>query len=110
LWIAYGIATGSTLIAVAIGTAALLSNGSAYSNNFSTVLRIKKTMSEEILEKEGDGSEPLPKRLARARVQLGKSREQLAEKASVSSSVILIDQPEATAYSSLLRTNTRRIL
>ncbi|KAH0396899.1 hypothetical protein KCU89_g8835, partial [Aureobasidium melanogenum] len=110
LWIAYGIATGSTLIAVAIGTAALLSNGSACSNNFSTVLRIKKTMSEEILEKEGDGSEPLPKRLARARVQLGDSREQLAEKASVSSSVTLIDQPEATAYSSLLRTNTRRIL
>lgn len=112
LWIAYGIAIGFTLIAVAIGTLALLSNGSAYSNNFSTVLRVKKTMGEEILENEGDGSEPLPKRLAKARVLLGDHSavhsEQPAEKTSVSATVTFIDQPETTAYSSLLRTNARR--
>jgi hypothetical protein len=110
LWLAYGLAIGFTSIAVGIGIAALLSKGSAYSNNFSTVVRIKKTMSEEIRENQGEGSEPLPKRLARARVLLGDHGEQLVEEMSVSSSVTLVDQSESTAYSSLLRANSRRTL
>ena len=108
LWLAYGLAIGFTSVAVGIGTAALLYNGSAYSNNFSTVVRIKKSVSEEIQENEGDGSEPLPKRLARARVVLGDHEEQLAEKSSKTSSMTLLDQPESTASSSLLRTSSRR--
>ncbi|KAH0366783.1 hypothetical protein KCU65_g5160, partial [Aureobasidium melanogenum] len=112
LWIAYGVAIGFTLIAVVIGILALLSNGSAYNNNFSTVLRIKKTTGEEILEHEADGSEPLPKRLAKARVLLGDHSDhhsaQPSEKTSVSATVTFIDQPETTAYSSLLRNNARR--
>jgi hypothetical protein len=72
LWIAYGSALFFTFIAMLIGLLSMLKNNVAYANNFSTVLRVAKTatMDVEILDGEGDGRQPLPVRLAKARVQM----------------------------------------
>lgn len=72
LWLAYGLALLFTSGAVALGVAALLSNGASYSNNFTTVLRAthQATMSVTMLEKDADPADPLPDYLAKAQITL----------------------------------------
>lgn len=72
LWIAYGLAIGATALAVAGGFTALVANGAAYSDKFSTLFRVSRTagLSVEVKEVDGRGSDPLPGYLGRARVDL----------------------------------------
>lgn len=73
LWISYGLAVGATALAVAGGIAALISNGASYSNKFSTILRVSRTvrLGAEVSEPDGDGRDPLPKYLKLARIDPG---------------------------------------
>jgi len=68
LWIAYGLAILFTAIAVIIGLLAMVLNGVAYSNHFSTVLRTTRfaNIDPKVLPDDGDGKDPMPNRLARA--------------------------------------------
>jgi hypothetical protein len=45
-------------------------NGASYTNDFSTILRVSRTaaLSEELAQGDGDGTEPLPERLAKSRL------------------------------------------
>jgi uncharacterized membrane protein YgaE (UPF0421/DUF939 family) len=112
LWIAYGLAITFTLIAVCIGLTAILLNNASYNNNFSTVLRISRSskMSTEVQELESDGSEPLSKHLAQAKLLIGRDGELLSEKGSYTSSVTVTEEPPSAASSSLLRSNTRNTM
>jgi hypothetical protein len=68
LWLAYGIALASSMIAVAIGLYTIVSNNASYSNEFSTILRVAHhAVSEPKLDAEDNGSDPLVKDLAEAR-------------------------------------------
>lgn len=70
LYIAYGASISFTVLAVAIGVGSLFSNGASYDRNFSTLLRVARTaaLSEEITAEDGNGYQPLSKRLENARV------------------------------------------
>jgi hypothetical protein len=70
LWVAYGIAILFAMIGVLIGLWAMLSNGIAYTNQFSTVLRTVRyaQIKTTILPEDADGKDPLPHYLARAGV------------------------------------------
>jgi hypothetical protein len=68
LWIAYGLAILFTAISVIIGLLAMVSNGVAYTNHFSTILRTTRfaNIDPDVLPENGDGEDPMPNRLARA--------------------------------------------
>jgi hypothetical protein len=102
LWIAYGTAIFFTLIAMLIGLLSMLKNNVAYANNFSIVLRVAKTatMNVEILEGEGDGRQPLPARLANARVQMSLLDSPIARDSL--SSAVKEDKTAPTAATRLL--------
>ncbi|KAF2716003.1 hypothetical protein K431DRAFT_350651 [Polychaeton citri CBS 116435] len=72
LWLAYGLAIGATAIGIIIGTVALVQNGLAYSNNFSTVLRATKCadISVPINNADLDGRDPLPGYLSKAKIEM----------------------------------------
>lgn len=116
LWTAYGLAIGFTTLSVTIGMVALSLNNAAYTNDFSTVLRVSRStdLVEEIYDNEWDGSRPLPKHLAKARALIRRSEEKqsprldMGKSSSVFSSITFLDEPQATASSSLLRADSRR--
>ena len=64
-------------VAVAFGLMAMVLIGASYTNDFSTVLRISRStdMSETMNQTEFDGREPLPRRLAEARVLICKDED-----------------------------------
>lgn len=72
LWIAYGTSIAFAAIAVLVGAIALYLNGASYSDNFSTVVRVAKTasFSVEVKDSDGSGSDPLPKHLRGARLDM----------------------------------------
>lgn len=74
LWLAYGLAIGSSTLACLIGYIALVGNGAAFSNDFSTILRTTKHAELTVELKDGDtaGHDPLPKYLANAKVRFRK--------------------------------------
>ena len=71
LWLAYGIATGATLLCTVFGLYAIWRNGAAYQNAFSTFLRTTTDYSyQALVDPVDDGAEPLPKHLAEASIRL----------------------------------------
>ena len=73
LWLAYGIATAPTAVAVTQGLFVMYSSGASYTSNFSTVMR--STWSAELSVdplQAGDDcrDHPLPRNLARVTVKL----------------------------------------
>ena len=68
LWLAYGLAVISAIIAALIGMFAMFYNGASYSNNFSTILRASHAieLSKDVAPEEKNGSDPLPSYLAGA--------------------------------------------
>jgi hypothetical protein len=68
LWLAYGIALASSMIAVAVGLYTMVANNASYSNEFSTILRVAyHAISDPKLDVEDNGSDPLVKGLAEAK-------------------------------------------
>jgi hypothetical protein len=68
LWLAYGIALASSVVAVAVGLYTMASNNASYSNEFSTIVRVARhAISDPKLDTEDNGSDPLIKSLAEAR-------------------------------------------
>nr|OQO30787.1 hypothetical protein B0A51_01448 [Rachicladosporium sp. CCFEE 5018] len=76
LWIAYGLAIVFATLSVLGGAIALLLNGASYSTTFSTIVRVGRTvqLSEEVSAADGEGFEPLPKHLAKAKVRFPHTR------------------------------------
>lgn len=73
LVLAYGIAVAVTLITVVVGCVILLANGAAYSSDFSTFLRLVRGQHiDDVVAAHDDrnGADPLPKSLAKARIQI----------------------------------------
>jgi len=70
LWLAYGIAILFSSISATVGIVAVYSNGLSYSNDFSTVLRVSRhaDMTVEIHSSDIDGSDPLPRYLAKCNI------------------------------------------
>ena len=71
LYIAYGCAILITCLSVLVGCRSIFKNNAAYSNNFSTVLRMTRDETFDlIVSKEHQGGEdPLPGYIAKARVE-----------------------------------------
>lgn len=68
LWLTYGIALASSVIAVAMGLYSIASNNASYSNEFSTIVRVARhAISDPKLNTEDNGSDPLAKSLAEAK-------------------------------------------
>jgi hypothetical protein len=68
LWLAYGIALASSMVAVAVGLYTMVSNNASYSNEFSTIVRVAHhAISDPKLDAEDNGRDPLVKDLAEAR-------------------------------------------
>jgi hypothetical protein len=70
LWLTYGIALGITMLVAVAGFVAMMTNGAAFSNDFSTILRASRTakLSEEVRIGDADGKDPLPQYLSEATV------------------------------------------
>ncbi|KAK5693913.1 hypothetical protein LTR97_009530 [Elasticomyces elasticus] len=81
LGIAYGLAILFSTLAVAAGMVFLLLSGASYDTTFSTIVRVAKAadLSVELKDDEGTGSQPLPKRLAKARLVINASLSQQVE-------------------------------
>ena len=79
LWVAYGLAILFTLVALMLGMVSLALNKGSFKNDFSTVLRNTRmvAMTEELHHDEVDGRQPVPKRLAGARVMMGSPSSQV---------------------------------
>ena len=76
LWVAYGLAILLTSVALGLGVTSMVLNNASFTNDFSTILRTSRAapMSEEVREVESEGRQPLPRRLAAARVMIGSYR------------------------------------
>ena len=76
LWLAYGVAIFFTVIAVCIGLAAMLVNGSSYSNSFSTIVRAARgaEITVTIQEDDLDGKDVLPQYLKEAEIRFRSAR------------------------------------
>jgi CDR ABC transporter len=72
LWTAYGIGAAFTLFGVIIGLWCLHVNEAAYSNSFSTMIRVTRDshFAELILDKDTSGVDPSPSYLQKVKVQL----------------------------------------
>ena len=72
LWVAYGLAIFLTLIALGLGIWSMILNDGTFTNDFSTILRTSRAaeLSDELRDEDRDGRQPLPKRLARARIRI----------------------------------------
>lgn len=70
LYLAYGFALLSTLLAVILGCVDILRNGASFTNSFSTSLRTTRDANFDTLvtEEDSSGSDPLPKHLAKIKV------------------------------------------
>lgn len=62
LWLAYGLASAFSALAVLVGLFAIWNNGASYSNEYSTLLRttLGAELSRAIFKKDMDGRDPLP--------------------------------------------------
>lgn len=71
LWLAYGLALGTTALIATFGLVAILANHASFSNKFSTVLRLSQGahMSYEINQKDLSGRDPLPDYAKKATVK-----------------------------------------
>jgi hypothetical protein len=69
LAMAYGIAIGSTLIAVLVGLYTIVTTGSSYTNKFSTIVRVSRSERLDVLIAPEDrlGQDPVPKHIAKAK-------------------------------------------
>lgn len=74
LWLAYGTAIACSTFAVTAGLWSIIADGVYYSQTFSTIFRFSRgsELGCEILSKDFNGAEPLPKYLALARVRMRK--------------------------------------
>ena len=70
LILAYGLAIGVSIIGVLIGLYAMITDGIAYSANFSTILRTSRyaEMTTPVDLADADGRDPLPDYLAKSKV------------------------------------------
>ena len=68
LWLAYGLAIAITVLIVTAGLTVMYISSAAYNSSFSTILRLARgaQLSHEIVDKDYDGKEPLPKYLEKA--------------------------------------------
>ncbi|KAK5739812.1 hypothetical protein LTR17_005098 [Elasticomyces elasticus] len=73
LWIAYGLAILFSTLAVIVGLVFLVISGASYDTTFSTIVRVAKAahLNVDLMGDEGAGYQPLPKRLANARLAVG---------------------------------------
>ncbi|KAK4890403.1 hypothetical protein LTR27_010931 [Elasticomyces elasticus] len=73
LWIAYGLAILFSTFVVAVGLAFLVISGASYDTTFSTIVRVARAahLNADLMVDEGAGYQPLPKRLAKARLAVG---------------------------------------
>jgi hypothetical protein len=83
LWFAYGLAIAMATLIVIAGLTVIYISSAAYTNSFSTTLRLARGahLSQEIMEKDYDGKEPLPEYLEKATISFAGSvlREKDAE-------------------------------
>jgi hypothetical protein len=72
LWLAYGIASGATLLSIILGMYGIWRNGGVgYQSTFSTFLRTTRDqVFIDLIEPKDRGAEPLPKKLAEASISL----------------------------------------
>lgn len=70
LWTAYGLALSFSLLCVIYGGLAILYTKASYSSNFSTIMRTTREakLSVPLNEADTGGEDPLPKRIAEARI------------------------------------------
>lgn len=73
LWMAYGLAISISMLAVMAGWIAMYLNGSSYSDNVSTFIRVGRnaSMSVDVQPEDHSGRDPLPKYLEQARIDIG---------------------------------------
>lgn len=72
LLLSYGVALGLTLLASLAGCTAIFFNRASYTNKFSTIMRTTAGFEDLVHENDRTGADPLPKHLARARIDLGR--------------------------------------
>lgn len=86
LMISYGVALALTMLSCGFGCATIYLNRASYSNSLSTVLRVTRGHLEGfdplLTDKDQTGADPLPSRLAKARIQLGPGIEEEANSSS----------------------------
>lgn len=69
LWVVYGLSIALTIPCVVIAMKTMLRSGASYSSDFSTIFRTAHfAYLPNAMEQDADGQDPLPKRLADARV------------------------------------------
>lgn len=74
LWAAYGAAVVATLVAALVGLQSMYASRASYSSRFSTAVRIVKTAGlDRLLDDADDGSDPLPKEIGVAWMQISSS-------------------------------------
>jgi hypothetical protein len=108
LWYAYGSAISLALVFLGLGMVCLFLNNAAFTKDFSTILRAAKStpMSEDMTEEDGEGRQPSPTHLAKARFLLRRPTEAMK---SESSSSGLSEEPQvATAETGLLSADKRK--
>ncbi|KAK3618378.1 hypothetical protein LTR56_024682 [Elasticomyces elasticus] len=73
LCIAYGLAILFSTLAVVVGLVFLVVSGTSYDTTFSTIVRVARAahLNADLIGDEGAGFQPLPKRLANARLAVG---------------------------------------
>ncbi|KAK5704511.1 hypothetical protein LTR17_021819 [Elasticomyces elasticus] len=73
LWIAYGLAILFATLAVVAGLVFLFISGASYDTTFSTIVRVANVanLTVDLKDDEGTGYQPLPERLAKARLVVG---------------------------------------
>lgn len=72
LLLSYGVALSLTLLASLAGCTAIFFNRASYTNKFSTIMRTTAGFEDLVHESDRTGADPLPKHLARARIDLGR--------------------------------------
>ena len=75
LWLAYGLAIAMTTLIVIAGLTVMYISSAAYTNSFSTTLRLARGahLSQKIVGKDYDGKEPLPEYLENATISFAGS-------------------------------------
>ncbi|KAL9040372.1 MAG: hypothetical protein Q9180_001949, partial [Flavoplaca navasiana] len=76
LWLAYGLAVGTTTLIASLGLAAMIANDASFSNKFSTILRLSRgaQLSYEINRPDLSGRDPLPAYANRVTVRFSPER------------------------------------
>jgi hypothetical protein len=86
--IAYGFSIIFAALAVTAGMMTIIMNGTSFSNDFSTILRVRRSAGLSMEVKDGDTtkSDPLPRYLKHACIGVGPSTatRQMTEKADIS--------------------------